>query len=152
MMRCILLAVLLSHASHAALAQSNTKGVPSPSAIHPIALRDSARIRLFNSIAVLGEQSVGKGRARVRVIESWGGPAELACDCLLSRLYISVNLDGDELRAYQLPELLDPTLISIGAEKENPVVYLEYGLKTARRQIRVEILPDSIRVTNATHR
>jgi|GEM_PF-6380766 hypothetical protein len=151
-MRPILLATLLSLSSHGAVAQSSTKGVPSPSAIHPIALRDSARIRLFNSIAVLGEQSVGKGRAHVRVIESWGGSAELACDCLLSRLYISVNLDGDELRAYQLPELLDPTLISIVAEKQDPVVYLEYGTKSERRRIRVEILPKSIRVTDAAHR
>jgi hypothetical protein len=151
-MRPVLLAIALSLVSHAAVAQSSAEGVPSPSAIHPIALRDSARIRLLNSVAVLGEQPVGEGRAHVRVIESWGGSAELACDCLLSRVYISVNLDGDELRAYQLPELLNPTLISIGAEKGNPVVYLEYGLKAVRRQIRVEILPDSICVTNATHR
>jgi len=63
-----------------------------------------------------------------------------------------VNLDGDELRAYQLPELLDPTLISIVAEKQDPVVYLEYGTKSERRRIRVEILPKSIRVTDAAHR
>jgi hypothetical protein len=103
-------------------------------------------------VEVLGEKFVGNPGAQVRVIGTWGGSAGLDCDCILTRVHIAVNLDGDEFRVYMLPELLDPKVTSIVTEKKNGVVYIDYGPTTARQRARVEILTTTIRVTSAAHR
>ena len=151
-MRPILVIALISFSARAAAGQAGAKGVPTPADIHPIAVSDSGLISLYNSVKVLGEKFVGLPGAQVRVIGSWGGSAELDCDCILTQVHIAVNLDGDEFRVYRLPELLDPTVTSIVTENKNGVAYIEYGLAKARRRVRIEILPTTIRVTNATRR
>src|SRR3954471_19795820 len=152
LMRPILLIALLSLSTGQAAGQASAKGVPALADIHPIALSDSGLISLYNGVKVMGEKFVGVPGTQVRVIGTWGGSAELDCDCILTRVHIAVNLDGDELRVYRLPELLDPEVTSIVTEKKNGVAYIEYGPANSRRRVRVEILPTTIRVTNATHR
>ena len=151
-MRPILIVAILSLSVGRAVAQTSAKGVPMPANIRPIALSDSGLISLYNGVEVLGEKFVGNPRAQVRVIGSWGGSAGLDCDCILTQVHIAVNLDGDEFRVYRLPELLDPKVTSIVTEKKNGVVYVEYGLTRARQRARVEILPTTIRVTEAARR
>lgn len=151
-MRPILAIALFTLFANRAAGQAGAKGVPAPADLHPIAVRDSGLISLYNSVEVLGEKFVGIPGAQLRVIGTWGGSAELDCDCILTQVHIAVNLDGDEFRVYRLPELLDPKVTSIVTEKKHGVAYIEYGPASGRRRVRVEILPETIRVTNATRR
>jgi hypothetical protein len=151
-MRPILLIALLSLSARQAAGQASAKGVPAVADIHPIALSDSGLISLYNGVKVMGEKFVGVPGAQVRVIGTSGGSAGLDCDCTLTQVHIAVNLDGEEFRVYRLPELLDPKVTSIVTEKKNGVAYIEYGPANARRRIRIEILPTTIRVTKATRR
>ena len=152
MTRVTLLGILVVLSSHLAFGQSGTvvpKGVPSPSAISPVPVRDPALIRLYNSVDVLAEGFAGKPSVQIRVVASWGASAELDCDCLLSRVRIAINIDGDDMLLYALPELLDPKVESIVTENERAVVYIAYGLRTSLRRVRIEVLPHGLRITDA---
>jgi hypothetical protein len=145
-MRPILVIALFTLSANRAAGQAGAKGVPAPADIHPFVVSDSSLIRLYNSVQVLGEKFVGIPGAQLRVIGTSGGSAELDCDCILTRVHIAVNLDGDKFRVYRLPELLDPQVASIVTEKKDGVAYIDYGPASGRRRVRVEILPATIRV------
>jgi hypothetical protein len=135
-------------------AQDSTgvRGIRSPSTLRPTPVTANDFLRLVNSIEVLADSSAGVPRLRVRVISVWGSSAHLDCDCLTSRLDIGLNEDGQTLRAYRLPELLDPKVDSITTEKTDPVIYLSYGLPAALRRARIVATLSGVRVTQASAR
>jgi len=109
-------------------------------------------VRLLNSVEVLADTTVGPSGLGVRVISVWGSSARLDCDCLTSLLYIALNDAGQTLRAYRLPELLDPKVESIRSEDGNPVIYVTYGQPAALRHARIVATLSGVRVTQASAR
>jgi hypothetical protein len=85
----------------------------------------------------------------VRVLSTWGTYAGLDCDCLTSHVFVATNLDGEELRLFQLGPLLDPVVDSLVTEASKPTVYLSYGLAAQRLHLRVGIALDRLSITSA---
>ena len=125
-------------------------GIQPPSQIASSAFRDEGSLRLFNSLRVLSEGMAAHGQ--LRVLSLWGPHSRLDCGCLTSNLIIAFNLDGDELSAFRLGPLLDPVVDSLATERDVPVVYLTYGLSSARRSMRVDVLADRLAITEVALR
>ena len=128
------------------------RGIQPPNTIRPTLMTAADFVRLVNSVQVLADKSAGVPRVQVRVISVWGSSARLDCDCLTSRLYIGLNEDGQTLRAYRLPELLDPKVDSITTESNDPVIYVSYGLPASLRHARVVAARSGVRVAPASAR
>ncbi len=148
----VLCLVFLVHPAAAQGGAGASRGAPPPNAVVPAAVQDSDLIRLFNSVRVLGEEFAGNPGVQLRILGSWGESAQLDCDCLLTRVYVAINLDGEDLRVYRLPELLEPKVDSIVTEHDHAVAYVAYGQTEARQVMRIEVLASSIRVSDASGR
>ena len=145
MTRTFFIASLIAVASLSAEAQ--TPEGPPPSELRPSQLRDTSLVTLLNAVKVLREGAAGNPLMGIRVLASWGGPVEDS-DGLRSRVYVTVNLDGDELRAFELGDLFDPKIERIVTERRIPVIYLTYGL-SQRLRARVEVSLSGLKVRAA---
>jgi hypothetical protein len=147
--------LLIALASDVASAQSpraSTKGAPAATHIVASRVRDRDQLNLYNSFQVLGEKLVGKPSGQLRVIGTWGESAGLDCDCVLTRVSIAMNYDGEDLRLYRLGQLLDPKVDSIATEGGSPVAYIAYGEAATRKRARIEVLSNELRITEAPPR
>ena len=121
------------------------KGIAAAARIATSRFSDESSLRLFNSLSVMAEGMAAHGQ--LRVLSIWGPSAGLDCDCLTLNLIVAFNLDGYDLSAFRLGPLLDPVVDSLSTERDRPVVYLTYGMDTARKGLRVEVLKDQLSLT-----
>ena len=145
MTRTFFIASLIAVAALSAEAQS-PEG-PAPSELRPRQVRDTSLVTWLNAVKVLREGFAGNPLMGIRVLETWGGPVEDS-DGRRSRVYVTLNLDGDELRAFELGDLFDPKIERIVTERRIPVIYLTYGL-SRRQRARVEVALSGLKVTGA---
>ena len=152
--RTVLLVAITAAAPSVVAAQvvdsTSVLGIRPPSQVASSVFRDEGSLRLFNSLRVLSEGMAAHGQ--LRVLSFWGPHSRLDCGCLTSNLIIAFNLDGEELSAYRLGPLLDPVVDSLSTERDAPVVYLTYGLSSARRSMRVDVLADRLAITEVPPR
>ena len=131
----------------ASVANGQSPEGPAPSELRPLAVRDTSLVTFLNAVKVLREGSAGRPLMGIRVLESWGSPVE-DTDAMRSRVYVTANLDGDELRAFELGDLWDPKVEKIITERSAPVIYLTYGSRT-RERARIEVSLTGLKVTAA---
>ena len=148
----ILVAGIVSVPSALSAQAAPRQGVPVASAIRVRSIQDSALVRTLNGIEILGDSTLGIPMTRVRVIGTWGDNAGDDSDALLTRLYITVNEDGSDLRAFSLGQFLDPSLDAMSTEGETPVVYVSYGLRGERQHIRIAASISGVAVAAAAKR
>jgi hypothetical protein len=147
-----LIALLGSGLASAQPAKDVRKGVPAPARIVTSKVGNKDLVSLYNSFDVLGEKLVGSPSGRLRIIGTWGESAGLDCDCVLTRVSVAMNYDGEDLQLYSLGQLLDPKVDSIVTEGTHPVAYISYGQGSDVRHARIELLPKTLRITDARGR
>jgi hypothetical protein len=124
------------------------KGLPLPTAVHATPIGDGSLTRLLNSIKVETDGAAGIPMLNVRILSTWGQYSGQDCDCLTTRLFVVVTAD-EESKAFRLPELLEPSVEPLLTEDKKPVVYVNYGLPSARRRVRLEISMSGVRIRAA---
>jgi hypothetical protein len=102
-------------------------------------LADTGLVRLLNSVEILGDTVLGTPLRQVRVIGTRGTWAVRRSDALWTQVYITANEDGEELRAFEVGQLLDPKVDRMRAERGQPVVFLSYGLPQERKEFRIVV-------------
>jgi len=148
----LLTALCLQPARVAAQDSVGVRGLTPPASLRASAVQTQSMINLVNSVEVLADSMVGPSAIDVRVLSTWGGFAGLPCDCLTTVLYIGLNDGGQTLRAYRLPELLDPKVDSMTAENDQPTIYVTYGLRSALRHARIVATLAGVHITQAKSR
>ena len=130
------------------LESQDIRGIQPPDEIVVTAVDEKASVDLLNSIELLDSEMMGDNRLFVRVLSSWGEHAGLDGGAMTSHVYIAVNNWPDQMLAYQLKSLLDPSVLCLGTDTDGiGVVYLEYGLPDDRRTARIAVSLEGIRIT-----
>ena len=123
------------------------RGTPAPALVRAVNLTTPGALELFNSIKLEYEGELGQPSSLIRILSSWGESAGLDCGCLTTRIYVAINGGPDDMRVYQLPDLLEPSIEPPRVEAGNPVFYVVYGRPQQRHRIRVEATRDRVLVT-----
>lgn len=131
-----------------ALAQdTRPRGVPAPAVISIDSVADTALVRLFNSVDVLGRGAAGNPLLFIRVIGTWGPSARLDGDALTTQVYIALNDDGFDMGLYRIGPLLDPNVECIVTESDQPVIHISYGLPQTRLRARIQAALSGLNIT-----
>ena len=109
-------------------------------------------VRLFNGVEILKDGMAGVPEMRIRVLGTWGAWAGLPCGCVTTAVFIAINSDGFDMSLYQVGPLLDPTVDSLVTEAQEPTLYISYGLRHERRNIRVVATLGDISITRNVSR
>jgi hypothetical protein len=123
-------------------------GILPPSEIPTAPVDDDDLKRFLSSVEVLAEDYLAYHS--VRVLASWGPNAGLDSGALSSHVYVALNADGFAFAAYRVGPVLDPEVRLVTTESDELVVYLQYGLHTARQCACIRVDLEGIAVSPAS--